>query len=87
MGWNSALAQYMKLTVNNKTEAENGGVDFSFRGKKPTAQKDVKNILFGEDMTKMVKSGNLEEPIANNGGILVELDVKRNNELHQFDGI
>ena len=40
------------------------GVDFSFQGKTPTTQDDVKEILFGEEVTKMIKSENLAEPTA-----------------------
>ena len=40
------------------------GVDFSFQGKTPTTQDDVKEILFGEEVTKMMKGGNLSDPIA-----------------------
>ena len=59
MGWNTGLATLMKPEENIR-----GGVDFSFRGKTPTTQDDVKEILFGEEVTKMVKSGNLTEPMA-----------------------
>ena len=59
MGWNTGPAKLMKPEENTR-----GGVDFSFRGKTPTTQDDVKEILFGEEVTKMVKSGNLAEPMA-----------------------
>ena len=39
-------------------------IDFSFRGKTPTTQEDVKNILFGDEVTKMVLDGSFEEPMA-----------------------
>ena len=39
-------------------------VDFSFRNKYPSTQEDVKKILFSDEVTSMVKSGRLEEPIA-----------------------
>ena len=59
MGWNTGLAKLMKPEENIR-----GGVDFSFRGKTPTTQDDVKEILFGEEVTKMMKGGNLSDPIA-----------------------
>ena len=34
------------------------GVDFSFVGRTPTTMSDVTNILFGGEVTKMVKEGN-----------------------------
>jgi len=36
---------------------ENDSVDFSFRGKTPTTMEDVTNILFGDEVIKMVKDG------------------------------
>ena len=59
MGWNTGLAKLIEPKENIR-----GGIDFSFRGKTPTTQDDVKEILFGEEVTKMIKSGNLAEPIA-----------------------
>ena len=60
MGWNTGLAELMK----KQWASADGGVDFSFRGQTPTTQEDVKKILFGEEVTKMVKSGCLAEPMA-----------------------
>ena len=37
---------------------------FRFEEKTPTTQDDVKEILFGEEVTKMTKAGNLAEPMA-----------------------
>jgi len=34
-------------------------IDFSFRGKTPTTMKDVTNILFSDEVIKMVRDGNL----------------------------
>ena len=59
MGWNNGLERLMKAEENIS-----GQVDFSFRGKTPTTQADVKDILFGDVVTTMVKSGNLAEPMA-----------------------
>ena len=59
MGWNTGLEKLMKPEENIS-----GEVDFSFRGKTPTTQADVKEILFGDEVTTMVKSGNLAEPMA-----------------------
>ena len=47
MGWNTELAKLMKPEENIR-----GGVDFSFRGKTPTTQDDVKEIIFGEEVKK-----------------------------------
>ena len=41
-----------------------GEVDLSFQGETPTTQADVKEILFRDEVTTMVKSGNLAEPMA-----------------------
>ena len=59
MGWNNGLEKLMSAEENIS-----GEVDFSFRGKTPTTQSDVKDILFGDVVTTMVKSGNLAEPMA-----------------------
>ena len=59
MGWNTGLAKLMKPEENIS-----GQVDFSFRGKTPTTQADIKEIIFGDEVTTMVKSGNLAEPMA-----------------------
>ena len=59
MGWNNGLERLMKAEENIS-----GQVDFSFRRKTPTTQADVKDILFGDVVTTMVKSGNLAEPMA-----------------------
>ena len=60
MGWNTGLAELME----KQWASADGGVDFSFRGQTPTTQEDVKKILFGEEVTRMVKSGCLAEPMA-----------------------
>ena len=39
-------------------------VDFSFHKNRPTTQEDVKTILFGKKVTKMIKRGNFEELMA-----------------------
>jgi len=59
MGWNAGLKKLMKPEENIS-----GEVDISFWGKTPTTQADVKEILFGDEVTTMVKSGNLAEPMA-----------------------
>ena len=59
MGWNDGLEKLMSADENIS-----GEVDFSFRGITPTTQTDVKDILFGDVVTTMVKSGNLAEPMA-----------------------
>ena len=61
MGWNKGLAKEM-ITNTSVASAGGGmyaGVDFSFKGKKPTTMKDVTDILFGNEVTKMVKDGNV----------------------------
>ena len=50
--------------MHNQVEGDRGGVNFSFCGKTPTTQEDVKKILFGEEVTQMVRSGSLAEPMA-----------------------
>ena len=63
MGWNTGLAQLMKLPMENKTHVEGVVVDFSFRGATPTTQADDKKILFGDVVTHMMKGRSLVEPI------------------------
>jgi DNA-binding Lrp family transcriptional regulator len=64
-GWNSAIE---RLTGNNGDDAMGGhsdaGPDFSFDGHRPICQEDVGNVLFGEKVRKMVKNGELEQPMA-----------------------
>ena len=66
MGWNKGLEALMNTEGADADEkgGDNRGVDFSFGKKMPFTQDDVKDILSGEQFTKMVKSGLLEEPIA-----------------------
>ena len=79
MGWNEGLYQISKREKSGLSKSVGGEkysgkidqkagvdnkIDFSFRGKTPTTQEDVKNILFGDEVTKMVLSGSLEEPMA-----------------------
>ena len=61
MGWNNGLANEMQTNtaVASAGVGMYGGVDFSFKGKKTTTMKDVTDILFGDEVTKMVKDGNL----------------------------
>ena len=61
MGWNNGLANEMQTNTSVASAAGGmySGVDFSFKGKKPTTMKDVTDILFGDEVTKMVKDGNV----------------------------
>ena len=64
-GWNKALENL--TTKNQDSEAKGEGkhiVDFSFNNERPIAQEDVRNILFEEGVTSMVKEGRLEQPFA-----------------------
>ena len=62
-GWNEGLKELMNTDGADANEkgGDNRGVDFSFGKKTPWTQGDVKDILFGEEVTKMVKSGSLED--------------------------
>ena len=65
MGYNNALKSLTRQ--NENAAAARGGVtevDFSFRGKRPFTQQDVTRDLFSKEVTDMVKSGRLEEPLA-----------------------
>ena len=62
-GWNKAMEEL--------TNESNGDVDlssmhpnFAFRGRRPITQSDVTSILFGSDVTNLVKSGELDQPMA-----------------------
>ena len=66
-GWNLALAQLMKVTAPAAAAAETVREvepDFSFDGKRPTTQEDVKRILFSEEVIRMVHDGRMEQAIA-----------------------
>ena len=39
-------------------------MDFTFNGERPVTQDDVRNILFGDELTDMVKKGRLAQPLA-----------------------
>ena len=91
MGWKNGLEKLMKAEENIS-----GEVDFSFRGKTLTTQADVKEILSGDEVTTMVKSGNLAEPMAllykwgyylAMESCLIELDIEGYNGLHRIEGI
>ena len=64
-GWNKAMEE---LTRSNGSDAMGGdgtvGPNFSFRGKKPISQEDVGTILFGPEVSNLVKSGSLEQLMA-----------------------
>ena len=60
MGWNTGLAQLM----NEGRLGDGGEVNFSFCNQMPATQEGVKKILVGDVVMKMVKSGNLAEPMA-----------------------
>ena len=59
MGWNTGLCNEMPKRTGGERSSwgENDGVDFAFRGKTPTTMEDVTNILFGDEVIKMVKDG------------------------------
>ena len=59
MGWNVGLTELTNSANNNAMEQKKGRVvDFSFQEKRPTTQGDIKTILFGDTVTKMIKCGN-----------------------------
>ena len=68
MGWNNGLSNEMPKNTSGASAARrmDSGVDFSFKGKTPTTIKDATDIVFGDEVTKMVKDGN----IATAGGLL-----------------
>ena len=57
MGWNNGLKNEMPKNTTGATVAGgiDNGLDLSFKEKNPPLTK----ILFGDDVTKMVKDGNL----------------------------
>ena len=68
MGWNTGLTNEMPKLISRKSLSgdsetpSSGGIDiinFSFRGKTPTTMEDVTKILFGDEVIKMVRDGNL----------------------------
>jgi len=64
MGWSNGLSQLMVKSTNTGSEGGGKVVDFSFRGITPSTQADVSKILFGDEVTNLVKSGKFEEPAA-----------------------
>ena len=69
-GWNLGLAQLMEIPVSTAAVAAAAATvrevesDFSFNGKGPTTQEDVKRILFSQEVIRMVHDGQMEQAIA-----------------------
>ena len=65
IGWNEALSQLTKQPEKG-LPMENGvsDPDFTFNGKRPVCQTDARKILFDNDVTALVKEGDLERPFA-----------------------
>ena len=64
-GWNNALEALTKSKgINAIGGVSTVGPEFSFRGKTPISQADVGSILFGPEVSELVKSGSLEQPMA-----------------------
>ena len=64
-GWNQALE---RLTKSDDGDSLPGhGIDepdFSYRGRRPISQADVGSLLFGIEVSNLVRSGSLEQPMA-----------------------
>ena len=63
IGWNEALAELTKrqtCRVSNKDVSVE--TDFSYYEKRPVCQEDALKILFGDEVTALVKGGQLEQP-------------------------
>ena len=65
-GWNNALADLTRGSTKPSamTSKDNTEVDFTFNGNSPVTQDDARSILFGTEVTDMVKKGRLEQPLA-----------------------
>lgn len=61
-GWNRALKELTQ--ADGKPSATTTMIDFGFNGRSPCTQDDVKDVLFGDEVSSMVKSGRHEQPMA-----------------------
>ena len=66
VGWNEALAELTRRPTTMGVASADGSVatDFTFNGKSPVCQDDAREILFGDEVTGMVKRGELKQPFA-----------------------